>query len=117
MLRSNGLPWRRSPASTGHWPGATSHAGLAPNLVRPTLSPELVYGILALFVNATPLGIGVGEEIEEHLVSLDVVLARVVFLLLASGTFLYLATVHGLCHSAMIRSCATKKALPPSFSV
>jgi hypothetical protein len=73
------LPWRRSPAGTGHWPGATSHAGLAPNLVRPTLSPELVYGILALFVNATLLGIGVGEEIEEHLVSLDVVLVKVVF--------------------------------------
>ena len=117
MLRLNSLPWRRLFAGTGHWPGATSHAGLAPNLVRPTLSPGLVYGILSLFVNATSLGLGVGEGIEEHQAGLGVVLAKGVFLLLASGTFLYLATVYGLRHSAKIRSYSTKKGLTVSFGL
>jgi hypothetical protein len=93
LLKSNGLSWRCLSAGNGHWPGATSYAGLAPNLVRHTLSLGLVYGIFSLFVNATPLGLGVGEGIEEHLAALGVVLAKGVFLLLASGTFLYLATV------------------------
>lgn len=87
----------------------TAAFALALNLVRSTLSPGLVYGVFALFVIATPLGIGVGEEIEEHLLGPGVILAKAVILSLASGTFLYLATVHGLRHSAMIRSCATHK--------
>jgi hypothetical protein len=74
-----------------NWAGATSHAGLAPNLVRSTLSPGLVYGLFSLFVNATPLGLGVGERIEEHLAGLGVVLAK-------GGTF-----VAGLGHLSLPR--------------
>jgi len=87
----------------------TAAFALVLNLVRSTLSPGMVYGVFSLFVIATPLGIGVGEEIEEHLLGPGVVITKAVILSLASGTFLYLATVHGLRHSAMIRSCATHK--------
>lgn len=82
---------------------------LALKMVRSTLTHKQTLIIFTLFACSTPFGILVGEEVHQYLGSHTMVIVRGVILSLASGTFLYLGTVHDLKHSPFIEHCSNKK--------
>ncbi|MCK5392398.1 MAG: ZIP family metal transporter [Deltaproteobacteria bacterium] len=82
---------------------------LALKMVRSTLTRNQTFIVFSLFALSTPIGIFFGEDIHDYLPSETLVLVKGFILALASGTFLYMATLHDLEHAPLIKSCVTKK--------
>lgn len=82
---------------------------LALNIIRSTLTRAqacLLYGIFAF---STPLGILFGLEVHEYLTGHTMLVAKAIVLSLASGLFLYMATLHELEDAPLIVHCRTVK--------
>lgn len=75
-------------------------------MVRSTMTHPQAWLTFLLFACSTPLGIIVGEEIHLWLGADTMVLVKGVVLGLASGTFLFIATLHDLQYAPMITRCA-----------
>lgn len=82
---------------------------LALKMIRSTLTKYQTYLIFSLFALSTPIGIVVGEDIHQYLSAGTMVIIKGTILALAAGTFLYMATLHELDHSPLIKGCSTKK--------
>ncbi|MCH8013612.1 MAG: ZIP family metal transporter [Candidatus Dadabacteria bacterium] len=82
---------------------------LALKMVRSTLTRNQTLIIFSLFALSTPIGIIFGEDLHDYLSSETLALVKGFILALASGTFLYMATLHDLEHAPLIKSCVTKK--------
>jgi len=82
---------------------------LALKMIRSTLTKNQTFLIFGLFALSTPLGIVVGEDIHEYLSAGTMVIIKGTILSLASGTFLYMSTLHDLENSPSIKICSTKK--------
>jgi len=82
---------------------------LALKMIRSTLTKYQTYLIFSLFALSTPIGIVVGEDIHQYLSAGTMVIIKGTILGLAAGTFLYMATLHELDHSPLIKGCSTKK--------
>lgn len=83
--------------------------GLALNIVRSTMTRTRGILLYAVFAFATPLGILAGVDARELLSGDAVVIVKAITLALASGVFLYLATVHEFRNAPFIHHCATVK--------
>ncbi len=82
---------------------------LALKLARSTLSRGGAIAVYALFACSTPLGILVGGDLYHVLGGQAMLVAKGLILSLAGGTFLYLAVLHELKHTALIIDVDTKK--------
>ncbi len=82
---------------------------LSLKMVRSTLTRNQVVAVFLLFACSTPAGIIVGEEIHLLLNPHTLMVVKGVVLGLASGTFLYIATLHELHNAPMVTSCATAR--------
>ena len=89
---------------------------LALNMVRSTLTKTqacLLYGIFAF---STPLGILFGSEVHDYLTGHTMLVAKAIVLSLASGLFLYMATLHELKEAPLIIHCRTAKGFAAMLS-
>jgi len=82
---------------------------LALKMIRSTLTKYQTYLIFSLFAFSTPIGIVIGEDIHQYLSAGTMVIIKGTILALAAGTFLYMATLHELDHTPLIKGCSTKK--------
>jgi len=82
---------------------------LALKMVQSTLTKKKTFIIFSLFALSTPLGIVFGHDIHQYLSSESLIVVKALILALASGTFLYMATLHDLEHSPLIKNCVHKK--------
>lgn len=82
---------------------------LALKMVQSTLSKKKTLIIFSSFALSTPLGIVFGHDIHEYLSPETLIVVKACILALASGAFLYMATLHDLGHSPLIKSCANRK--------
>lgn len=82
---------------------------LALCMVRSTMSKYQTYGLYALFACSTPIGILVGADIHQYLSGHAVLVAKAIILSLASGVFLYMATLHEMRHAPLIIHCCTPR--------
>ncbi|MCH8029343.1 MAG: ZIP family metal transporter [Candidatus Dadabacteria bacterium] len=85
--------------------GSASFA-IALNLVRSRLADAQAYAIFIAFALMTPLGILLGEDIHQYLAGREMVVIKAIVLSLASGTFLFMSTMHGLRRSPLIEGCS-----------
>ena len=81
---------------------------LALKMVRSTLTRKQSIMLFCMFACATPIGIIVGQDIHQYLTGKSMLLVKGFILSLASGTFLYMSTLHDLKHSPMIAYCGKK---------
>jgi zinc transporter ZupT len=81
---------------------------LALNMVRSTLSRGQAVALFALFACSTPAGIVLGDELQGALGRESLMLAKGVVLSLASGTFLFMSTLHELRESPLIAQCGLR---------
>lgn len=81
---------------------------LALIMVRSSLTRGQVLLTFSLFAFSTPAGIIVGEEIHQWLTPETMTLVKGLVLGLASGTFLYMATLHDLRNCPMITRCGNR---------
>lgn len=72
---------------------STAGFALGVSLVRNQIPSRLAWGLLGLFVAATPVGILVGTLLGEVLEGTDQLTFEATFLSLAAGTFAYVATL------------------------
>lgn len=82
---------------------------LALKLVRSTLGRGKAVAVYALFACSTPLGILAGGDMQQMLAGRDMLVAKGLILSLAGGTFLYMAVLHELKHTALIIDVDTRK--------
>jgi len=82
---------------------------LALNLVRSTLSPAKTWLAYLCFALSTPTGIVVGDSVHFFITGYVELLVKGVILGLASGVFLYMATLHEFNNSPLIKACSTAK--------
>ncbi len=82
---------------------------LAMKMVRSTLSRGQTFALFSLFALSTPTGIVVGERIHQVLAGQAMFLVKGTILSLASGVFLYMATLHELKNTPLIEDCHSKK--------
>jgi zinc transporter 1/2/3 len=82
---------------------------LALKMVRSTMTHRKVLLVFTLFALSTPCGILLGRTIHQWLGYQVMFAVKGVIYSLASGVFLYMATLHELRHTPMITDCATKK--------
>jgi zinc transporter ZupT len=82
---------------------------LALRMVRSTMGRWQVLGVFTLFALSTPVGIVVGGDVHDLLGTHAMFIIKGTILSLASGVFLYMATLHELRHTPMIADCGTKK--------
>ncbi len=87
----------------------TAGFALALSMVRSTLKRPQVLVLFCLFACSTPLGILVGADVHDYLSGHTMMIFKAVILSLASGVFLFMATLHEMKHSPMIVDCCTKK--------
>ncbi len=78
---------------------------LAVQINKSNLSIKMGILLFAIFALMVPLGIILGNEATVHLNSNPMI--EPIFSSLASGTFLYLGTLHGLEKSVMIKQCCS----------
>ncbi|MFC1461627.1 ZIP family metal transporter [Verrucomicrobiota bacterium] len=82
---------------------------LALSMVRSTLTRRQTYVTFCVFAFSTPIGILSGAEVHQFLGSHTMLIVKGVILSLASGTFLYMSTLHELEHAPLIRNCGCRK--------
>lgn len=80
---------------------------LALSMARSTLTRAQAITIYLLFACSTPTGILVGVFVHNWLTGSSVTAVKAVILALASGVFLFMATLHELKDTPMIASCNT----------
>ncbi len=84
----------------------TAGFALALKMVRSTMSPAQTWmTYVFLFALATPAGILVGAEVHQAIGGATATLAKGVVLSLASGVFLFMATLHDLEDAPLIKHC------------
>lgn len=88
---------------------ASASFALSVNLSKSNLSNAFAISLFTLFLIMTPLGIIVGASIHQTLSGNTSDLVQAVFFSLASGTFLYMSTLHGLKNNPMIEHCCNMK--------
>ena len=66
-------------------------------------------GLFSLFAFATPIGILVGANIQYYLAGQLLLVIKGVIMSMASGTFLYMGTIHEMKHTPLIEDCGTKR--------
>jgi solute carrier family 39 (zinc transporter), member 1/2/3 len=82
---------------------------LALSMVRSTMTKAQTFGLYGVFAVSTPLGILVGADVHQYLVGHTMLVVKASILSLASGVFLYMATLHEMKHSPLIVDCCTPK--------
>ncbi|MDP8219378.1 MAG: ZIP family metal transporter [Candidatus Theseobacter exili] len=82
---------------------------LALKMVRSTLTIKQTIILFCMFAVSTPIGIFVGQDIHTYLTGTSVIFIKGCILSLASGTFLYMSTLHELKRSPMVIFCCRKK--------
>ena len=82
---------------------------LALNMVRSTLTKTQTFFLYGIFAFSTPLGILFGATVHNYLTGHTMLIAKAIVLSLASGLFLYLATLHELRDAPLIVHCRTMK--------
>lgn len=82
---------------------------LALCMVRSTMSKHQTFALYGLFAFSTPIGILVGADIHQHLSGHAVLVTKATILSLASGVFLYMATLHEMRHAPLIIHCCTPR--------
>lgn len=82
---------------------------LALKMVRSTLGKNNTYIIFSLFALSTPFGIIVGQNIHNYFADQTMVIIKGAVLGMASGTFLYMGTLHELENAPLIKHCISKK--------
>ncbi|MCH7973316.1 MAG: ZIP family metal transporter [Bacteroidetes bacterium] len=87
----------------------TAAFALTLKMVNSTLTRTQTLITFSLFAFATPFGIFIGADAQQYLTSDTMVLIKGIILSLASGTFLYMATLHDLDHTALIKNCRDKR--------
>ncbi|MCH2172940.1 ZIP family metal transporter [Myxococcota bacterium] len=80
---------------------------LALKIAASSLSRPWVWVVFSLFAFSTPTGILIGGGIASALEPRTMILIKGVVLAMASGTFLFMATLHDLQSTALIRRCRT----------
>ncbi len=80
---------------------------LALAMVRSTMTRPQSFLLFALFACSTPVGILVGADVHEYLSGHAMTLVKAVILSLASGVFLFMATLHEMKHAPLIVDCCT----------
>ena len=83
--------------------------GLALTMVRSRLSVNQTYVLYAVFALSTPIGIIVGADAKHFLSGEGLIVLKAVTLSIASGVFLYMATLHEFSNAPFIRHCANPK--------
>lgn len=79
---------------------------LALAMVRSTLPRPAVWTLYLVFALATPVGVLVGGDLERFLGGEALALIKATVLSLASGVFLYLATLHEMRHAPLLTTCS-----------
>jgi zinc transporter ZupT len=79
---------------------------LALAMVRSTLPRPAVWTLYLVFALATPVGVFVGGDLERFLGGEALALIKATVLSLASGVFLYLATLHEMRHAPLLTTCS-----------
>ena len=87
----------------------TAAFALALKMARSSLGRAKSWLLFSAFTCSTPLGILTGGGIREYLLGTAALGIKAAILSFAAGTFLYMATLHELEHTPLIRQCATKK--------
>ena len=82
---------------------------LALAMVRSSLTRSQTLVLYVFFACSTPFGIIVGEDIHQYISGRSMLLIKGTILTMASGTFLFMSTLHELKHTPMIAHCRTKK--------
>jgi zinc transporter ZupT len=82
---------------------------LALSMVRSTMTRAQSLLLFGFFALSTPLGILVGADVHEFLSGHAMLLVKAVILSLASGVFLFMATLHEMKHAPLIVDCCTRK--------
>lgn len=80
---------------------------LALAMVRSRLTQTQAVALFCLFAIATPLGIVLGADLQHHLDKQQMLVFKAVVMSLASGVFLFMATLHELKHAPMIVNCCS----------
>ena len=83
--------------------------GLALNLAKSTLSRAKAIIIYSFFLFSTPVGILVGSDVHEFLSGSEMVIVKAFILSMAAGVFLYMGTLHGLCHTPLVENCNCRR--------
>jgi len=83
----------------------TAGFALALKMVRSSMSPAHTWMAYLLFAMATPAGILIGAEAQHVIAGTAVTVTKGVVLSLASGVFLFMATLHDLEDAPLIRHC------------
>ncbi len=82
---------------------------LALKMVRSTLTRNQTYLLFTLFACATPVGILAGADIHNFFSGREMMIVKGTVLSLASGTFLYMSTLHELRHAPLIATCHCRR--------
>lgn len=80
---------------------------LAIQINKSSLAPKTGVMYFIIFAVMTPLGIFLGNSINQHITALP--LLSPIFTALAAGTFLYLGTLHGLSRAVLVKKCCNLK--------
>lgn len=89
---------------------------LALSMVRSTMTKEQSFVLFGAFACSTPLGILVGADVHGYLAGHTMLLVKAVILSLASGVFLFMATLHEMKHAPLIVDCCTPKGFTAMFA-
>ncbi len=82
---------------------------LALKMVRSSMSRGKILAMFCLFAFSTPTGIILGYHIHEYMAGEAIIVIKGIIFSMASGTFLYMATLHDLKRTALIQHCNCKK--------
>lgn len=82
---------------------------LALKISSSQFSRKQALGLFSLFAFATPLGILVGANIQYYLAGQLLLIIKGIIMSMASGTFLYMGTIHEMKHTPLIEDCGTKR--------
>lgn len=87
----------------------TAAFALALAMVRSTMTKAQTYALFGLFVCPTPLGIFVGADVHLYLKGQAALVTKATIFSLATGVFLFMATLQEMRHSPLIIHCCTLK--------
>lgn len=83
--------------------------GLALTMVRSRLTVNQTYILYGIFALSTPIGILVGADAKQFLSGDALIVVKGITLSIASGVFLYMATLHEFSNAPFIRHCSNPK--------
>ena len=83
--------------------------GLALTMVRSRLTVNQTYILYSVFALSTPIGIVAGADAKHFMSGDELLILKAFTLSIASGVFLYMATLHELHNAPFIRHCSNPK--------